>query len=226
MVLGENTSTSFNYIGGIAGISNALDNCTNSGNVTTTNKKVRVGGLAGQGKSTITGCSVIGATVKINSASAASEVGGLAAYCNSNISNSSFSGTVDNASTAGGTFTGGLVAGIANNANPTVSNTSLNINLRSSDSSGYKGLIYGGQYGTSSEATITLGTSGNTVKVLGTSTFQGAAVAKGTTPLIGLIHSGSTLKDEFVEFVGSLPTDSGSSTSAFQPASNWTGTWN
>lgn len=226
VVLGENSSTSFNYIGGIAGISNALDNCTNSGNVTTTNKKVRVGGLAGQGKSTITGCSVIGSTVKINSASAASEVGGLAAYCNSNISNSSFSGTVDNASTAGGTFTGGLVAGIANSANPTVSNTSLNINLKSSDSSGYKGLIYGGQYGTSSEATITLGTSGNTVKVLGTSTFLGAAVAKGTTPLIGLIHSGSTLKDEYVEFVGSLPTDSGSTTSAFQPASNWTGTWN
>jgi hypothetical protein len=102
----------------------------------------------------------------------------------------------------------------------------LNINLKSSDSSGYKGLIYGGQYGTSGEATITLGTSGNTVKVLGTSTFQGAAVAKGTTPLIGLIHSGSTLKDEYVEFVDSLPTDSGSTTSAFQPASNWTGTWN
>jgi len=226
VVLGENSSTSFNYIGGIAGISNALDNCTNSGNVTTTNKKVRVGGLAGQGKSTITGCSVIGTTVKINSASAASEVGGLAAYCNSNISNSSFSGTVDNASTAGKTFTGGLVAGITAGAAPTVSNTSLSINLKSSDSSGYKGLIYGGQYDSSSSATITLGTLGNTVKVLNTSTFLGATVAKGTTPLIGLKHSGATLKDEYVEFIDSLPTDNGSTTSAFQPASNWTGTWN
>ena len=220
-------TTGFNYVGGIAGYAGKpLTGCTNSGNITTTNKKVRLGGLAGQAASTITGCSVLDCAITLKDASANSEVGGLAAYCNSNISNSSFSGTVDNASTAGQTFTGGLVAGITATAVPTVSNTSLSINLKSSDSSGYKGLIYGGQYGTSSSATITLGTSGNTVKVLSTSTFLGDPVAKGTTPLIGLKHSGATLKDEYVEFIDSLPTDNGSTTSAFQPASNWTGSWN
>ena len=228
VVLGENSSTSFNYIGGIAGISNALDNCTNSGNVTTTNKKVRLGGLAGQAASTITDCFVLNCAITLKNAVKDSEVGGFAAYCNANISASGFSGIVDNQSTTA-TYTGGLVAAVRGKDNPTISDTYLSVDLKAANASGYNGLIYGGQYDPTKACTITLGQSGKTLKVLNTSKFVGAVVSKDTTPLVGRINNTNyqlTVNSEYVEFVNSLPTDSGSTTSAFQPASNWTGTWN
>lgn len=228
VVLGENSATNYNYIGGIAGISNALDNCTNSGNVTTTNKKVRLGGLAGQAASTITGCYVLDCAITLKNAVKDSEVGGFAAYCNANISASGFSGVVDNQSTTA-TYTGGLVAAVRGKDNPTISDTYLSVDLKAANASGYNGLIYGGQYDPSQACTITLGQSGKTLKVLNTSKFVGAVVSKDTTPLVGRINNTNyqlTVNSEYVEFVDSLPTDSGSTTSAFQPASNWTGTWN
>lgn len=228
VVLGENSSTSFNYIGGIAGISNALDNCTNSGNVTTTNKKVRLGGLAGQAASTITGCFVLDCAVTLKNAVKDSEVGGFAAYCNANISGSGFSGIVDNQSTTA-TYTGGLVAAVRGKDNPTISDTYLSVDLKAANASGYNGLIYGGQYDPTKACTITLGQSGKTLKVLNTSRFTGEVVSKDATPLVGRINNTVyqlTVNSDYLEFIDSLPTDNGSTTSAFQPASNWTGSWN
>ena len=221
-------TTAYNYVGGIAGLGQALTSCTNSGNVTTTNKKVRLGGLAGQAASTITGCYVLDCAITLKNAVNDSEVGGFAAYCNANISASGFSGVVDNQSTTA-TYTGGLVAAVRGKDNPTISDTYLSVDLKAANAEGYNGLIYGGQYDPSQACTITLGQSGKTLKVLNTSKFVGALVSKDTTPLVGRINNTNyqlTVNSEFVEFVDSLPTDSGSTTSAFQPASNWTGTWN
>ena len=225
----NSTGTSFNYVGGIAGVSQAMTNCTNSGNLTTSNRKVRLGGLAGQGGGAISGCYVLNSTITLKNANADSEVGGFAAYCNANISNSGFVGTIDNQST-NSTYTGGLVAGVRGQSgdNPIISNTYLNVTLKAANSSGKNGLIYGGQYAPKVDCTITLGQENKTLKVLNTSTFLGTAVTQ-DTPVVGYYDESKyklTINKTYLEFVDSLPTEDGASNSSFQGGSNWNGTWN
>lgn len=218
----------YNYVGGIAGLGQALTNCTNSGNVTSTNKKVRLGGLAGQGGGAISGCYVLNSTITLKNASADSEVGGFAAYSNANISDSGFVGTVDNQSTTS-TYTGGLVAAVRGKDNPIISNTYLSVVLQAANADGKNGLIYGGQYRPSKDCTITLGQANKTLKVLNSSTFRGAAVSL-NTPVVGYITPNATytlnIDKTYLEFVDSLPTENGSSNSSFQQGPNWNGTWN
>jgi len=225
VMLGENSSSSFNYIGGVAGISDALDDCINCGSITTTNMLVRVAGLAGQSASTIAGSSVLDCTITVKNAVATSEIGGLAGYCNSNVSSSRFYGKIDNQSTTD-TYTGGLVATVRNDKSPTISDASLSAIISAAYGTKH-GLIYGGQIGAKTTAgTITMGTEAAPIKVASSSTLLGTAVSS-QTRLVGFMYESpaSPVKSN-VEFVGTLPTDSGSTTSAFQPASNWTGTWN
>ncbi|MBO5311124.1 MAG: hypothetical protein J6A91_03635 [Bacteroidales bacterium] len=229
VVVGFSTTgtTGFNYVGGIAGRGNgAINNCTNGGNLSVTNKKVRLGGLAGFSNGAITDCNVLESTITMNSASENTQIGGFAGFCVNNISGGVFSGSIVNNST-NATYTGGLVGGLNATYGPTITDISMSVSITSTAAN--SGLIYGGQAeGNATNKTITMGTEAKPIKILSGSTFLGSNVTESTT-LIGTTIStdaaGPTLNSN-IEFIDSLPTDSGSTTSAFQPASNWTGTWN
>ena len=220
-------TTGFNYIGGIAGRGKGgIENCTNSGNLSVTNKKVRLGGLAGFSDGTIIDCNVLESILTVNGTSDKSQIGGFSGYSNNNISGGVFSGSIVNNST-NATYTGGLVGGLAATAGPTITDVSMSVSITSNAAN--SGLIYGGQAeGDATNKTITMGTEAKPIKILSGSTFLGSNVTESTT-LIGTTIStdaaGPTLNSN-IEFIDSLPIDSGSTTSAFQPASNWTGTWN
>ena len=115
---------------------------------------------------------------------------------------------------------------VRNDKSPTISDASLSAIISAAFGTKH-GLIYGGQIGDKTTAgTITMGTEAAPIKVASSSTLLGTAVSS-QTRLVGFMYESpaSPVKSN-VEFVGTLPTDSGSTTSAFQPASNWTGTWN
>lgn len=223
----KSAQNGFNYIGGITGRGKGgIENCKNSGNIAVTNKKVRLGGLAGFSDSPIKDCNVIESTLTTNALSASSQIGGFAGFCVKNISGGGFSGSIVNNST-NATYTGGLVGGLSAIYAPTIAGVSMNISMISAQEN--SGVIYGGQAeGAATDNTITMGTKEEPIKILNGSTFRGSLITESTT-LFGTLISSGTTKSTLVwniEFVNAIPTENGASNSSFQQGTTWNGTWN